>query len=148
MFGLELCYHCRRPTQFIKCTYNVPYTRITIPIYGGIFTSNGKIKGTNVPIALPFPHPIQIFIFLIPPQNHPFSHRNRYRKSLLYQRFPLFKLPRFHQYLDKAATSPYSHLCFTIVYPLITIRYSKYPYVYWIFKLFKYFYDRHVFRLR
>lgn len=147
MFGLELCLHWCRPTLVIKYTYNVPYTRITIPIYGGIFTSNGKIKGTDVPIALPFPHPIQIFIFLIPPQNHPFSHRNPYRKSLLYQRFPLFKLPRFLQYLDKATTSPYSHLCFTIVYPLITIRYSKYPYVYWIFKLFKYFYDRHVFRL-
>ena len=137
-----------RPTKVIKCTYNVPYTRITIPIYGGIFTSNGKIKGTNVPIALPFPHPIQIFIFLIPPQNHPFSHRNRYRKSLKYQHFPLFKFTRFLQYLDKATTFSYSHLCFTIVYPLITIRYSKSPYVYWLFKHFNIFYDKHVFRLR
>lgn len=132
----------------MKCTYNVPYTRITIPIYGGIFTSDGKIKGTDVPIALPFPHPIQIFIFLIPPQNHPFLHRNRYRKSLLYQRFPPFKLPRFLQYLYKVATFLYSLLRFTIVLPLITIRCSKYPYVYWIFELYNIFYDRHVFRLR
>ena len=65
--------------EILKCRYNGYYTCITLPVYGGILTSKGQKTGTNVPLALPFPHPTYFFTF---PFFSLFSHRNRYRKSL------------------------------------------------------------------